>query len=197
MKVFEKLESKLKENEIDEEIVNDIVEFAKKEVPQEFIPKEKYNEKVSELESINEQLDKTNQKIEELSQSDADLEEYKKQVKELKNKKETFKEEYETKLNNIKKQQHLKDYLLDNGADRDNIDLLLNDFNVDEMQLKDDKIVGIDEYVNEDYKQKRQRLFVKQEAEGSGKPDEGKPAKTDTQFDAKLRQAMGLPVDKE
>ena len=60
MKLFDKLSAKLKELDIDKEQVNGLVEYAKSEVPKEFIPKEKYNEKVSEIETLNEQLEKTN-----------------------------------------------------------------------------------------------------------------------------------------
>jgi len=84
----------------------------------------------------------------------------------------------------------LKDRLIRENADPENIDLLLKDFNIEEMQLKDDNIVGLDEYVKP-IKEKRARLFVKEKIDSTSS-DDGGDAEETSAIDNKLRQAAGL-----
>ncbi len=194
IKVFEKLESKLKELELDEEKVKDIIEFSKKEIPKDFVPSDELSKKKDELSQLQEKLEQTNNQIKELSETTESAEEYKEKLEELNNEYDEYKQQQETQLANIKKKHYLKDSLLEQGADKDNIDLLMNDFDVDDMKWKEDKIVGIDEYVNEDYKTKRSRLFEKEVVEGGGEPEKGNPANNDLQEENKMREVMGLPT---
>lgn len=189
MNYFDELKSKL--DGMDEAKVNEIIDFSKKSIPKEFVPKDVYNGKVEELTSVNQKLDDTNKQIEDLKNSAGDVEAYKTKLEALNQEYGDYKKNADTRLSNIQKTSLLKDKLLAEGADKDNIDLLMKDFNIDEMQLKDEKIVGLDEYINP-VKEKRARLFVKDNIQ-TRKPDEGNPAGNENgEFDNKLRAAMGL-----
>jgi len=188
MNYFEELKTKLEG--LDEEKVNEIIAFSKKSIPLEFIPKTKYNEKIEELTDVNGKLEETNAQIEELKNSTGDVDEYKTKLDTLTQEYETYKGESDTRIANIKKSSLLKDRLIRENADPENIDLLLKDFNIEEMQLKDDNIVGLDEYVNP-IKEKRARLFVKEKIDSTSS-DDGGDAEETSAIDNKLRQAAGL-----
>jgi len=188
MNYFEELQAKLEV--VDEEKVAEIIEFSKKSIPLEFIPKTKYNEKVEELTTTNAKLEETNKKIEELSKTETDAKEYKEKLETLNQEYEKFKDEAEERVSEMKKNSILKDRLIQEGADKDNIDLLMKDFDVKEMSLNDDGIIGLDEYLKP-IKEKRARLFVQEEI-GTNTPKDGTDAEATSVDDNKLREAMGL-----
>lgn len=191
MNYFDELKTRLGEHIEDESKLNEIIEFSKKSVPKEFIPKDKYNEKVEELTSLNTKLEDTNKQIEELKTSTGDVDEYKSKLDKLNQEYEEYKQQADTRVANMQKTSLLKDRLINEGADKDNLDLLLKDFDIDTMQLKEDKIIGIDDYITP-IKEKRSRLFI-QENVNSTKPDDGQNTGTEnTELDSKLRAAMGL-----
>ena len=175
MKYFEELKGKLAELELDEEKVNELVEFSKKTIPKEFVPSDKYAEVKEELNSSKGQLEAVNKNLEELKQSTESVDEYKTKLDQLNQEYNEFKEQADTRVAKIKKSSILKDSLLNAGADKDNVDLLMNEFNLDELKLNDDgnDIIGKDEYI-QPIKEKRARLFVKKEV------DSNKPPKGDT-----------------
>jgi len=173
MKYFEELKGKLAELELDEEKVNELVEFSKKTIPKEFVPSDKYAEVKEELNSSKGQLEAVNKNLEELKQSTESVDEYKTKLDQLNQEYNEFKEQADTRVAKIKKWTILKDSLLNAGADKDNVDLLMNEFNLDELKLNDDgnDIIGKDEYI-QPIKEKRARLFVKKEVD-SNKPPKG------------------------
>lgn len=189
MNYFEELKGKLEG--LEEDKINEIIEFSKKALPKEFIPKDKYNDKVDELTSITQKLEETNTQIEELKNSTSSVDEYKQKLETLTQEYETYKQDADKRVANMKKTSLLKDRLIKEGADQDNLDLLMKDFEIDQMQLKDDNIVGLDDYINP-IKEKRARLFVQEKVEGNP-PADGKGTSTDdVEFDNQLRVAMGL-----
>lgn len=194
MKFFEDLKAKLEGLELEAEKVDELVEFSKKSIPKEFVPSEKYNEKVEELNNTNTKLEEVNTAIEDLKNSSENVDEYKSKIEELNNEFSTYKDETESRVSNMKKTSLLKDRLLNDGADKDNIDLLLKDFNIDEMKLKDDNIIGLDDYVNP-VKEKRSRFYTKDKIEDN-KPEDGEVAKSGDEELSSLRQAMGLSIEK-
>lgn len=188
MNYFEELKGKLEG--LEEDKINEIIEFSKKSIPLEFIPKSKYNEKVEELTAVNTKLEETNTQIEELKNSTSDVDEYKTKLETLTQEYEEYKGQADSRVANLKKSSLLKDRLIKEGADQDNIDLLMKDFDIENMQLNEDKIVGLDDYVNP-IKERRARLFVKEQV-NSNPPEDGGKAEGNTELDNKLRQAMGL-----
>jgi chromosome segregation ATPase len=197
MKVFDELREKLKGLELEEEKVNDLLEFAKKEIPKEFIPKEKYNEKVSELDAATSKLEETNNTIEELKSNTGDIDEYKTKLDQLNQEYNEYKNEAEQRVQTMKKKNVIKDNLINSGADPNNVDLLMYEFEnkLNDMKLNDDgSIIGLDEYINP-LKEKRAPLFSKQQLDGAGTEPSNKQAEP-TVDDTVMREAMGLPVDK-
>lgn len=189
MNYFDELKGTLEG--LEEDKINEIIEFSKKVLPKEFIPKDKYNEKVEELSSITQKLEETNTQIEELKNSTSSVDEYKTKLETLTQEYEDYKKDADKRVANMKKTSLLKDRLIKEGADQDNLDLLMKDFEIDEMQLKDDNIVGMDDYINP-IKEKRARLFVQEKVEGNP-PADGKGTSTnDVELDNQLRAAMGL-----
>lgn len=186
MNYFEELRKRLEGFEKAEEII----EFSKKNIPLEFIPKTKYNEKIEELEAINTKLGETNKQIEELKNSTSNVDEYKQKLEKLTQEYDEYKGEADKRVANLQKSSLLKDKLIKEGADKDNLDLLIRDFNLDEMQLKDDKIIGLDDLISP-IKEKRARLFV-QESTTTGKPDDGKEADKGIELENRMRAAAGL-----
>ena len=189
MNYFDELKSKLEG--LEEAKINEIIDFSKKALPKEFVPKDVYNGKVEELTSVNQKLDDTNKQIEDLKNSAGDVEAYKTKLQTLNQEYDDYKKNADSRLANIQKTSLLKDKLLSEGADKDNIDLLMKDFNIDEMQLKEDKIVGLEEYINP-VKEKRARLFVKDMIITNKPGDGGAAGSEDGELDNKLRAAMGL-----
>ena len=101
-----------------------------------------------------------------------------------------FKKSAEKRETQRKKQNIVNNTLLKSGADPENIDLLLNDFDFGDMKLKDGNIIGLDEYI-EPVKEKRSRLFLQKEVEGN-EPGKSKGGGTNDEQETKLREVMGL-----
>lgn len=192
MKVFEVLKEQLKGLELDEEKVAELVEFTKKELPKEWIPKDKFNEKVEELKNVNAKLEETNTKIKELESSTENIDEYKEKLNKLNSELENFKAEADNRVAKLKKKSIIKDWLVSNNADPDNLDLLMYEFNdkIDEMTLKDDNIVGLEDYTTP-VKEKREKLFLKEKV-STGKPNDGDTTKPEDKKLKSVRKAMGL-----
>lgn len=204
IKVFNKLEEKLKSLEIDEEKINELVQFAKDETAKDFIPKEKYNEKTSALEVADEKIQQYEEKAAKVDELIKEKAELKDQVTEIEN---TYKQKiqevegnYESKLKMSKKTSILKDSLIQNGADPENVDLLLHEFDgkIEEMKLNDDgnDIIGKDDYLTP-VKERRNKFFKKIE-NNTGKPPSGgtgEKSKADMTPDERLQanlKAKGL-----
>lgn len=192
MKVFELLQEQLKGLEVDEEKINELVELTKKELPKEWIPKDKFNEKLQELEAVNQKLEETNATIEDLKASTENVEELKSKLNEVNSEYEQFKSEADKRVDRIRKESIIKDNLIKNNADPDTLDLLMYEFDgkYDEMTLKDDNIVGLDDYINP-IKEKREKLFLKNNVV-TPKPEDGDGANADDIQLKSVRKAMGL-----
>ena len=191
MKYFTDLESKLKELELDEKVIGELVEFSKKAVPMEFVPSDKLRETKAELDEANTKLSDTNKTIEELQKSTGDIEEYKTKLAALNAEYDEFKSEADSRVAKMKKTSILKETLLKEGADKDNVDLLMNDFNIDDMKLSEEnKIIGLNDYITP-VKEKRARFFVKTEA-GTETPPAGNDSSTETEFEKKIENNLKL-----
>jgi molecular chaperone GrpE (heat shock protein) len=132
MDYFDELKKKLTDlgiEGLDEKKINDVVEYSKKSVPKEFIPKTKYNETKEELDAAGKKLEETNKTIKDLQGKETDLEDYKTKLETLNTEYDTFKSDAEKRVDNIKKKSLIKDELLKNGADPANVDLLMFEFN--------------------------------------------------------------------
>ena len=179
---MEWLENLLKENGIEK--TEDIVESFKKEFPNHAVPKEQYNKKVykieeieSELNSANKQLEQTNDQIDKLKGDAEGKEEIKKQLESIQAEYNEYKESEQDRINSIKKRSVLEKELLTSNVPEDAVDLLISDFNIDDMELDEEgNIKNLNDH-KEKVKQKRPSLFGKEKIKGH-KPTDGDSEET-------------------
>ena len=188
---MEWLESILKDLENKEELVNAI----KKELPKNFIPKDQFNEK-------NEELKTTKAKMEELQASVGELEKYTNENAELKSKIDSLKGEYEnfkaeadTRVQTIQKKQAIERNLVKANANPDTVDLLINQFDIDKMQV-DSKgdIVDWDNHFTP-IKEARKSLFGEVTVTGD-KPISGKQVDQLTSLRERMN-TTGIKLDEK
>ena len=172
-------EDKMKwlEDILNDENIEDKADAIKKELPKNFIPKHEYNAKVDELKQKQQELEETSNKMEELSkqaeklsESEEEKEQLKEQIDSWKNEFETFKQEAEKRESNIKKQQALERHLRDNSANPDSIDLLMNEFDFENMELDGEGNIKDAEKHIEPIREKRKTLFGETQLSGDKPP---------------------------
>ena len=190
MKLFESLKEKFKGMDLTEEQVESLIKFAKSEVPKDFIPKDKYNQKISELDEVNSTLEQTNEKIKELNNSSENAEEYKKKLQAVNDELDNVKKNTELKMSKLQKESIMKEALIKKGADPDNLDLLMYELEAkyDDMELKDNDIANKDDFINP-IAEKRSKLFLKSKID-TPNPKDGDGI-SDTEF-KDIDSAMGL-----
>ncbi len=145
----------------------------KKELPLHFIPKEKYNEqadklkeKESELTATVTKLEEMNSKIEGLSGSAEEKEKLQEQLESMKTEYEQFKADADNRVATIKKRQAVERGLRDANANPDTIDMLVDKFNLDEIELDaDDKVKEFDKHLAP-LKESRKSLFGESQYSG-------------------------------
>lgn len=161
------------------EEIEDKVEAVKKELPKHFIPKDKFNEQADKLKEKEEELNTTNEKMDELSsqvqnlsKSEEEKEKLKEQINNLNTEFETFKNEAENRVTNIKKKQAVERGLREANANPDTIDLLIEKFDLEQVELDDNETVkNFDKHL-EPIKEQRKSLFGETQVTGD-KPSTG------------------------
>ena len=125
----------LTDNGVSEEIANVCAGELKREIPKDFVSKAQYRKK-SEL------IDELNGKIAdlEIQASKVDTDEYKTKYEELETQFNDYKTGIETKENNNLKTNALTKSLKEAGANEGVLDLLLKAFDLDSINLENDKI---------------------------------------------------------
>lgn len=110
-------------------------EAIQKELPKTFMPKNKYNEKIEELNSTVLKMDELNKQIETLSASSGEVETYKSELGKIKGEFDLFKTDSDKRVSTIQKKQAIEKGLIMAGANTETIDLLIGQFNMDNLQL--------------------------------------------------------------
>ena len=173
----------------EEEDLDEIVERIKQEFPKHAVPKEQYNKKAdkveeleTELESAKEQLEQTNDQLENLKEAAEGKDELKEQLESIQSEYNEYKEKEQERINRIKKTSALEKELLTSNVPEDAVDLLISDFDLDELVLNDDgKIVNIDDH-KEKVKEKRPSLFGEEKVRGNEPTDGNDPEPKDNPF---------------
>ena len=152
---------------LEEETKNTIVENLKKEIPKHFALKSDFNQKNEELKSTRAKMDELQTKIEGLGQTEQQAETFKSQLEALSSEYGQFKEEAEKRVQNIQKKQAIERGLTRERANPETIDLLMNQFELDKVQL-DSKgdIVDWDLHVSP-LKEARKSLFATETITGT------------------------------
>lgn len=141
-------------------------EAIQKELPKSFIPKQKYNEKVEELNATAEKMEELKGQVENLSKSSEEADKLKEQLENIKGEFDTFKTDSEKRVLNIQKKQAIERGLSGANANPDTIDLLTGLFDIEKLQLNSKgDIVDWEEHLNP-IKETRQSLFGKVKVNG-------------------------------
>lgn len=173
----------------EEEDLDEIVERIKQEFPKHAVPKEQYNKKAdkveeleTELEGAKEQLEQTNDQLENLKEAAEGKDELKEQLESIQSEYNEYKDKEQERINRIKKTSALEKELLTSNVPEDAVDLLISDFNLDDLVLSDDgKIVNIDDHKKK-VKEKRPSLFGEEKVKGNEPTDGNDPEPKDNPF---------------
>ena len=163
------------------------VEKVKEEFPKHAVPKEQYNKKAEKIDELQAELDETTNQLEQTSEQVNDLNKYaeenqelQEKVKKIQEEKEKFEQEKDQRIAEIQKKTQLEKELLASNVPEDAVDLLVSDFNLDEMELDDDgKLKNVDEH-KEKVKKKRPSLFAEEKISGNKPADGGSEDKVFT-----------------
>jgi len=190
---------------LDDANVADKIGAIKKVLPMHFIPKEKYNEKASEVQEKADELKATTDKmndlqkqVEQLSGAEGEQEKLKGKLEAINNEFETFKGESESRLSNVKKTQAIERGLRDAQANPETIDLLITRFDLDKIELADDGNVKEWDKHLEPLKKTRKSLFAESNFSGT-KPPDGKntePGGYKTKYDEAMKSGNSLEAIK-
>jgi DNA repair exonuclease SbcCD ATPase subunit len=169
-----------------------LIDSIKKKIGENFVPNKDYKkkaDKISELESelntAQDQLKNTNDKLENLQVKAENAEELESELKEIKSDYSEYKEQEDNRIKSIKTKNALEKKLLADNVPEDLVDLVVNDFNLEELKLTDeDKLLNYD-YQREKAKQKRPSAFAEEKIAGD-EPQDGDEGKiVDNPFDSK------------
>ena len=156
----------------------EVIEGIKKGIGENFVPNDVYKKKVdkfkeseSELEVAKTKLEETNSTLEGLKGKADNVEEVKSQLEAIKSEYEEYKQQEESRVNQIRKKSTLEKQLLKSSANQDAVDLLLNDFDVDSLELDEEgNLNNFDEQLKR-VQEKRPTLFGKIEIAGDTPSD--------------------------
>ena len=162
-----------------EENINEAVAVFKSDYfPKNAVPKDEYNKKSSkidelesELDTAKEQLEQTNEQLDELSSKAENNEELKQNLEEIKSEYEQYQQQEQERLNQIKKKSTLEKKLLKSNANQDAVDLLMNDFDVEELELDEEGNLNNFDDQLEKVQEKRPTLFGEVEITGNTPTD--------------------------
>jgi len=185
--------------------VENKIDAIKKELPKHFIPKEKYNEKASEVQEKADELKATTDKmndlqtqVEKLSSDEGEKEKLKEKMVAINNEFETFKGESESRLSNVKKTQAIERGLRDAQANPETIDLLITRFDLEKIELADDGNVKEWDKHLESLKETRKSLFAESNLSGTKPPngDNTEPGGYKAKYDEARKSGNNLEAIK-
>lgn len=181
---MEWLKKLLKDAGLDDSKVDETVGSIKKELPEHFIPKDKYNSTADELKGLKEQISDRDKQLEELSGKAKGNEELQEQIKQLQEQNKTTQAEYEQKL-----QEQQFDFALEknlSAAKVKNIKAVKALLDMDTIKLDGDSLKGLEDQLNK-IKESDSYLFAEESNGPKPKFTGGEHKKTDpTEADAWL-----------
>ncbi len=156
-----------------EEQQTELIKEADEVIKKDFVPIDEFNSTKSELEATTKTMAETESKLKELSISDVtkENEELKTKLSEMSSQYESFKNETTNREATRQKADIVKNALGNAKANPDAIDLLLKEFNFEEIQLTEKgTIENLDKLVS-DVKEKRNKLFATEQLDSAGGED--------------------------
>jgi hypothetical protein len=137
-----------------------------------YIPKNKFDEKNEELKLTKGKLDEVQNSLQQLGQTSQEAEQFKNELQKIKQEYDNFKNESETRLTGYKKKQAVEKALYKENANPDTIDLLLTQFDYNNIMLDNsDNIVDWQQHITP-IKETRKSLFASESYTGD-KPQSG------------------------
>ena len=180
--------------EVMEKVGEDTEIFIASENDGDYVPRKILNEErdkvkelQTELDKTKDQLGKTEEQIESLQNVSENKEELESKLEETKNELNEFKETAEQRMQEYKKKSELEKKLMASEANKDAIDLLVNDFDIDNLALTDEGLAGFDSQLAK-VKDKRPGLFAEKQVVGD-EPNDGETSEPNS-WQAKYDRAI-------
>lgn len=175
--------------DVDIENKESVMEEIKKKIGENFVPNNEYKKKTSKIEQLDselntakDQLDKMNDQVEKLEKKAENAEEFKEQLENIKEEYKEYQEQEEERINNIKTRNALEKNLLSDNVPEDLVDLVADDFDLDNLKLDDEGNLLNYESQREQAKEKRPSAFAQEKITGDGPQDGDKGKITDNPF---------------
>lgn len=128
-----------------------------------WIPKEKFDSKNEEADSLKTQLQERDTQLNDLQKKASNSDELSQEIQRLKDENQTKDQEYQAKLEAKEKDFQIEKALRDANARHP--DLIKREFNTDHITVKDGKLIGFDEQMNQ-VKEKYSDLFEEEKPKG-------------------------------
>lgn len=133
----------LKRFNVEESVLEEFKEAITKEIGTGFIPKTQYQKKISALDEVQEKYNELEAKL-----NNVNTDEFKTKYEELEQQFNTYKTEIENAKTNESKMNILKSNLANEKFNKDIIDLLIKEFDLDKVELEDNNIKEWDNLVS-------------------------------------------------
>lgn len=178
---MEWLENLLEDVEIEnkEELISNI----KKKIGENFVDNKQYKKKAdkvkeldSELKTAQTQLEDFDSKIKELKTKAENAEELENELNDITTEYENYKEQESERISKIKTTSALEKKLLADNVPEDLVDLVVNDFDIDNLELNEDGELLNYESQRENAKNKRPSAFAEEKIRGD-EPQDGDEGK--------------------
>lgn len=178
----------------DVEDKDNLVDGIKKKIGENFVPNTEYKKKTakineldSELKTAQSQLEDFDTKIEKLKTKANNAEELQTELNNITEEYDNYKEQESERIKSIKTKNALEKQLLTDNVPKDLVDLVVNDFDTEQLELTDEGKLLNYESQREKAKEKRPSAFAETTISGT-KPSKGDEGKiVDNPFKAEAR----------
>lgn len=178
----------------DVEDKDNLVDGIKKKIGENFVPNTEYKKKTakineldSELKTAQSQLEDFDTKIEKLKTKANNADELQTELNNITEEYDNYKEQESERIKSIKTKNALEKQLLTDNVPKDLVDLVVNDFDTEQLELTDEGKLLNYESQREKAKEKRPSAFAETTISGT-KPSEGDEGKiVDNPFKAGTR----------
>jgi hypothetical protein len=157
-------------NQVKEKLGEDYLIISKK--AGDYIPKDKFNEKNSELKALKEQYEAINTKVNDLDKYTKENNELKDLLDKIKQDNETFKSETQKRIDLDKKKFLLRESLIKTGIKDKYLEDAERRFDLDKLEVNDNKVIGFDDRLNP-LKETFTEWFETKQFSGTGDPAKG------------------------
>lgn len=152
--------------QVQEELKDEDVDLLVNSGDNEYVPRERLNDKNDQIESLKDQIDQREQQIKQLKEDTETSEKLQDKIEELEEQNEEQREEFEQKIQKNTKHSEVRIALAQENAR--NVDAVESLLDMDEIEVKDGAVEGLEEQIDE-LKESEDYLFDIEEEEGAEK----------------------------